>query len=149
MASRLSKTTTDHEEIRRWAEERGGKPAEVIGTERGGGTGMIRLDFPGYTGEGSLRPISWDEWFQKFDEAGLALTYQEQTAGGERSNFNKLIGRETARARAAGDNKASRRSARRAGRSEEGRARRGGTSRAAGRRSAGRGRGQSSAMAPE
>jgi hypothetical protein len=57
---------------------------------------MIRLDFPGFSGEGSLEPIEWDEWFQKFDESGLALLVQETTARGERSNFNKLVSRETA-----------------------------------------------------
>ena len=30
-----SNTTTDHETIRRWAEERGGEPATVRGTEDG------------------------------------------------------------------------------------------------------------------
>lgn len=112
MANRLSRMTTDHDEIRRWAEERGAKPTEVARTERHGETGMIRLDFPGYSGAGSLKPISWDEWFEKFDESGLALVYQDRTAGGQRSNFNKLIGRETAEARAQGENKASRRSLR-------------------------------------
>jgi hypothetical protein len=43
-----------------------------------------------------LEPIEWDEWFQKFDESGLALLVQETTARGERSNFNKLVKRETA-----------------------------------------------------
>lgn len=57
---------------------------------------MIRLDFPGFSGEKSLEHIGWDEWFEKFDEHNLALLYQETTAGGERSNFNKLVSRETA-----------------------------------------------------
>lgn len=91
-----SKITTDHDEIRQWAEERGAKPSCVRGTGGGGDTGMIRLDFPGYSGEESLQPISWDEWFEKFDERGLALLHQETTAGGQRSNFNKLVSRETA-----------------------------------------------------
>ena len=58
--------------------------------------GMIRLDFPGYSGGDSLERIEWDEWFQKFDERRLALLVQEKTARGERSNFNKLVSRETA-----------------------------------------------------
>src|SRR5579871_746753 len=91
-----SKVTTDHEEIRRWAEERGAKPAAVIRTERGDDPGIIRLDFPGYSGEGSLEEISWDDWFEKFDERNLALLYQEETAGGDKSNFNKIISRDTA-----------------------------------------------------
>jgi hypothetical protein len=73
---------------------------------------MIRLDFPGYTGADSLEHISWDEWFEKFDESGLALLHQDTTARGQKSNFNKLIARETANARSRGNNKASRRSLR-------------------------------------
>src|SRR6185369_15240428 len=111
MASK-SRTTTDHDEIRRWAEERGGQPAEVERTERDGETGIIRIDFPGYAGAGSLKPISWEEWFQKFDDSNLALVVQEATARGQKSNFNELVGRETARARARGDAQASRRSMR-------------------------------------
>lgn len=93
--ARSSNITIDHDFIRKWAEERGGKPARVKGTERGGGDpGMIRIDFPGYSGEGSLEEITWDEWFEKFDRSNLALLYQEKTAGGETSNFNKLVSRD-------------------------------------------------------
>jgi len=75
---------------------------------------MIRLDFPGYTGENSLEEIGWDEWFQKFDESKLALLVQDSTARGQQSNFNKLIGRETAQARSRGESKGSRRKSERA-----------------------------------
>ena len=105
-----SKTTTNHDQIRRWAEARHAQPARVKGTgTRGRDPGMIRLDFPGYSGHGKLEPISWDQWFKSFDDNDLALVYQEKTAGGQRSNFNKLVGRETARARARGNSHASRR----------------------------------------
>lgn len=57
---------------------------------------MIRLDFPGSSGEDSLEEIGWDEWFDKFDESALALLVQQQTAHGEKSKFNKLVRRETA-----------------------------------------------------
>lgn len=96
-----SRTTTDHDEIRRWAEERGGKPSAVKRTRRGAkDVGMIRLDFPGYSGEGSLEPITWDQWFDKFDAKKLALVLQDKTPSGEKSNFNKLVARTTAAARA-------------------------------------------------
>jgi hypothetical protein len=91
-----SKVTTDHEEIRAWAEERGGRPAHVMSTGKEDDPGILRIDFPGYSGEGSLEEIEWDEWFDKFDERGLALLYQDTTAGGEKSNFNKIVSRETA-----------------------------------------------------
>ena len=84
---------TDHDEIRRWAEERDAKPACVKGTGGKDDVGMIRLDFPGYSGEQSLQEISWDEWFEKFDENDLALLVQDETAGGDTSNFNKLVKR--------------------------------------------------------
>ena len=92
----LTKTTRDHNEIRRWAEERGGKPSHVKRTGSGEDVGILRIDFPGYAGEGSLEPISWEQWFEKFDEHGLSLIYEEETAGGARSNFNKLVSAATA-----------------------------------------------------
>jgi hypothetical protein len=91
-----SHTTTDHEEIQRWAESRGAKPSCVKGTGDAHDIGILRLDFSGDSGEDSLQHISWDDWFEKFDERGLALLYQEETAAGEESNFNKLVSRETA-----------------------------------------------------
>jgi hypothetical protein len=54
-------------------------------------TGVLRIDFPGYSGEDSLEEISWEEFFQKFDENNLQFLYQEETADGEESRFNKFI----------------------------------------------------------
>jgi hypothetical protein len=108
--SAKSKVLIDHDEIRRWAEERGAQPARVKGTERNGDdVGIIRLDFPGYTGEDTLEHISWDDWFEEFDKRNLALIVQDKTAGGQQSNFNKLVGRETAQAGTRGASRASRR----------------------------------------
>jgi hypothetical protein len=95
-SSAESKTTTDHEFIRKWVEERGGTPACVKGTGSGHDPGMIRIDFPGWSGEESLQPISWDEWFKAFDDNKLAFLYQDTTKGGEESRFNKLVKRSTA-----------------------------------------------------
>jgi hypothetical protein len=87
-----SKTTTDHDEIRRWVEERGGRPAIVRGT-RDGDSGVLRIDFPGGAGEDELEPVSWDEWFEIFDRNQLAFLYQEEKASGEGSTFFKLVRR--------------------------------------------------------
>ena len=88
----LAKTTKDHDEIRKWAEARGGKPAVVASTEGENETGIIRLMFPNAPNhnDDALEEISWDEFFEKFDASGLELTYQEKTAGGQVSDFNKL-----------------------------------------------------------
>ena len=88
-----TKTTTDHDEIRRWVEEHGGKPATVKGTEGDGDVGVLRIDFPGGTGEDQLEHISWDEWFDKFEQENLAFVYQERKSSGEDSTFFKLVRR--------------------------------------------------------
>lgn len=83
------------------------------GTGGGEDVGMIRLDFPGYTGEQSLEPIKWDEWLEKFDESNLALLVQDKLARGGRSNFNKLVSRENAQAGQKRGNRSTRGSSRR------------------------------------
>jgi hypothetical protein len=88
-----SATTTDHEEIRRWAEKRQGKPATVAATADDGEAGILRIDFPGYSGEESLEEISWDDFFEKFDESNLAFVYQDESEGGDPSRFCKFVAR--------------------------------------------------------
>ncbi len=94
-----SHTTTDHEEIRNWAEERGGKPSCVRGTGKKGDIGLMRIEFPGAPNahDDKLEEISWEDFFEKFDERGLALVYQVETAAGQKSNFNKIIAPEPAK----------------------------------------------------
>lgn len=89
----LSKTTQDHEEIRKWAEKRGAVPAEVASTHRRDEPGILRFSFPRAKGKNNdkLTEISWDDFFEKFDENDLEMVYQEKTAAGRQSNFNKLI----------------------------------------------------------
>jgi hypothetical protein len=96
-SSAASHSTTDHQEIRRWAEERHAKPAAVEVTGNDGGIGIIRLEFPDAPNrnEESLHEITWDEFFEKFDDNGLMLVYQESTSGGQKSNFNKLVRRDS------------------------------------------------------
>lgn len=88
-----STATRDHEKIRRWAEARGAVPSEVASTHSRNEPGILRFQFPRSPGENdeNLREISWDAFFEKFDENDLELVFQEKTAGGEKSNFNKLV----------------------------------------------------------
>ena len=89
-----TRTTTDHDEIRRWVEENGGTPASVRGTEgESGEAGVLRIDFPGGAGEDDLEHVSWETWFEKFDDEGLAFLYQAQRSGGGGSTFVKLVRR--------------------------------------------------------
>jgi hypothetical protein len=88
-----SKTTTDHESIRRWVEERGGRPARVKGTGSNGDPGLLRIDYPGFGGDESLEPISWDDFFAGFEANKLAFLYQEETKEGDETRFSKLVNR--------------------------------------------------------
>ena len=79
--------TTDHELIRRWAEDRHATPATVGGEEGDGITGELRLDFDFGNDLEDLRAVTWEEWFAAFDERGVEFVYQDTTrADGSRSN---------------------------------------------------------------
>ena len=99
-----AKSTTNHELIRKWAEERGGKPAAVKGTGKGDDPGILRIDFPGYAGEEKLQEISWEQFFEKFEKERLAFLYQEEIEGGGVSRFSKLINNDKANKKPAGSN---------------------------------------------
>lgn len=90
-----SKQTIDHDEIRNWVEERGGKPARVKQTGKGSGGGLLRIDYPGFSGEDSLEEITWEEFFAAFEKNKLAFLYQDETKDGKESRFSKLIDRES------------------------------------------------------
>jgi len=86
--------TTDHQAIQDWVEARGGKPAHVKRSSNPQDPGILRIDFPGYSGEGSLEELDWDTWFDAFEQNRLAFLYQEKTADGQQSRFSKLVRRQ-------------------------------------------------------
>jgi hypothetical protein len=85
-----SKLTTDHEEIRRWAEERGGRPSRAKSRD------ILRIDFRDQ--DEDLEEVSWDEFFRIFDESDLAFLYEEETSEGADGRFNKFVSRTQAQA---------------------------------------------------
>jgi hypothetical protein len=86
-----AKATVDHDTIRGWVEKHGGSPAHVKSTGSKDDAGILRIDFPGFSGQQSLEKISWDEFFEAFDENELAFLYQDE------GRFNKLVRRDTVR----------------------------------------------------
>jgi len=80
-------TTTDHDEVRKWADERGGRPS-IVKTQGEGG--ILRIDFQ--EPDENLERISWEEFFRIFEERQLAFLYQEEISG-HKSRFNKLVDR--------------------------------------------------------
>lgn len=81
-------TTTDHDEIKAWIEARGGRPAKV---ETKGEGGILRIDFA--EPDDRLEEIDWEEFFQIFEENGLAFLHQDETKDGGESRFNKFVSR--------------------------------------------------------
>ena len=84
-----SLATRNHDVILEWAEERQAVPSIVGGSTAGNGIGVLRLDFPGYSGD-RLKKVDWDEWFRTFDKNSLTFLFQEHKRDGSRSNFFKL-----------------------------------------------------------
>ena len=90
-----AKTTTNHDEIRRWVEKRGGFPAAVRATEDNGrGGALLRIDYdePGGNDDRALQRISWDEFFKIFDANDIAFLYDPD---GD-SRFSKFVQKESA-----------------------------------------------------
>jgi hypothetical protein len=100
----MAEVTTDHETIRKWAESKGGKPAAVERTHKGGDVGIIRIMFPDapQSKHDALTEITWEEFFEEFEKRKLALLYEED------SRFSKIVGRDTAVRREHGDHRAAR-----------------------------------------
>ena len=100
----MAEVTTDHAKIRKWAESKGGKPAAVERTHKGEDVGIVRIMFPDAprSEHDSLVEITWDEFFEQFEESKLALLYEED------SLFSKIVGRDAAERRERGEHDAAR-----------------------------------------
>jgi hypothetical protein len=73
-----SNTTRNHDDIRRWAEARGGHPALAGGR-------VLRIDFG--APEENLEPVEWDEFFRVFDESDVSFLHSTE----RQSRFNKFV----------------------------------------------------------
>jgi len=50
---------------------------------------VLRIDYPGFSGEERLETIGWEEFFAAFDQNKLAFLYQDKLESGEKSRFHK------------------------------------------------------------
>ena len=87
--------TRDHQLIKRWAAEHQAQPATGEVTASGAGTvdvndggAGIRFNFPA---AGRFRPITWDEWFENFEEHELVFVFDRDLTGGTPSYRYKLV----------------------------------------------------------
>ncbi|RFC62904.1 hypothetical protein DYI37_13185 [Fulvimarina endophytica] len=85
-----SKQLTDHDKIKAWAADSEGRPAIVADTEDGSkGPGLLRFDH-GQDNDG-LEPISWDRFFEIFEDQKLALLID---ASGDNQQFSRFVSRD-------------------------------------------------------
>ena len=73
----MAQKTTDHERIKNWAEQRGGRPAVGEG---------LQIDFAG-----EQEPISWDEFFQRLDQEHMAMEFEDRTPTGQLSKYCRFV----------------------------------------------------------
>lgn len=85
-----NETLTDHDKIKAWASENNGRPAMVEDTENDDkGPGLLRFDH-GQDNEG-LEVISWERFFEIFEEQKLALLVD---TSGDTPQFSRIVSRD-------------------------------------------------------
>lgn len=76
------KTTTDHQTIQSWAEALGGQPQRINDPTAQADAIGIRINFQGggddaFMPSGEVQNISWQEFFDRFDQQQLAFVYDD------------------------------------------------------------------------
>ena len=82
----VSEPTTDHTEIRHWAQKHNAVPVEVLPDHIDSEPATLRLVLTAQAKSPELKQISWDEFFIKFDELGLTFVYDNGSTG-----YNEIL----------------------------------------------------------
>ena len=101
-ASKGSHVLTDHEEIRQWAEERGAIPLAFAARVRRAISVFFGSIFPATQARINCRKSAGTSSLKSSTSAVFRSLVQDTTARGQKSNFNKLVSRETAQTASAG-----------------------------------------------
>jgi hypothetical protein len=79
--------TTDHTEIRRWAEFNGAVPTEVLPHILDSEPARLRMMLAEQAlDHENVRIIAWEDFFVKFDGLGLTFVYDNDRAG-----YNEIL----------------------------------------------------------
>jgi hypothetical protein len=79
--------TTDHAEIRSWAENHKAVPTELLSQELDHEPMVLRMMFPQMAADrNDIRVLTWEEFFSKFDLLGLTFVYDDNSSG-----YNELL----------------------------------------------------------
>ncbi|WP_432712094.1 hypothetical protein [Pedobacter sp.] len=88
-----SNQTHDHQTIKEWVEKRKGVPSKIKGTDKTGDEGVLRIHFPKHSQSNNFDEVSWDEFFEEFEDKELDFLFQDKKANGETSTFHKFVQR--------------------------------------------------------
>jgi hypothetical protein len=79
--------TTDHEEIRHWAEKHKAVPTEILPQHLNHEPLVLRMMLPQMAADyQNIRVLTWEEFFAKFDLLGLSFVYDRNSSG-----YNELL----------------------------------------------------------
>ena len=93
----MAKILTSHDDIRQWAEARGGNPMLMETPDGTGSRTLLQLTFgqhaintdgnEGPDRVGGFQLVSWEDWFAALEAAKLALRVSDDPAGGNEAEF--------------------------------------------------------------
>lgn len=93
----MAKTLTSRDDVRQWAEARGGNPMLMETPDGTGSRTLLQLTFgqhaintdgnEGPDRVGGFQLVSWDDWFAALEAANLALRVSDDLAGGNEAEF--------------------------------------------------------------
>jgi hypothetical protein len=79
--------TTDHDEIKHWAEKHRAVPAEILPPHLNHEPAVLRMMLPQIAADHKdIRVLAWDEFFAKFDLLGLSFVYANDHSG-----YNEIL----------------------------------------------------------
>jgi len=85
-----SSKTTDHRQIKSWADTRGGIPTRIKKTSKANRDGYLHIYFPEANEDNTcFQPITWQTFFDIFKSAQLEFVYQD----GMDSTFHEFVDR--------------------------------------------------------
>lgn len=91
--SRYDAATRNHDRIRRWVTERGGRPV-ATDSDSDGGTPGIGFQFPEMDEDGGDTSMEWDTFFERFEEEELTFAYAGDTNDLDSSEACRLVPRD-------------------------------------------------------
>lgn len=87
-----TRRTTDHGTIRNWLESNDLAVARTAETDRSRSGGLTVVT-EGRTDD-SIKEVTWDEFFETFEDEGLAFVYRTETMGPEKQLYYEFVPRD-------------------------------------------------------